>query len=61
VPPWKYGVAADAELHLAFDSFLILEQFFPIDWGIPSKYDSPHKGRRKVHKRGLSHKLRARE
>ncbi|HEY4783246.1 MAG TPA: hypothetical protein VIH54_15620, partial [Chthoniobacterales bacterium] len=26
VPPGKYGVAADAELHLAFDSFLVRQQ-----------------------------------
>jgi hypothetical protein len=57
MPPRENGVAADAELHLAFDFFLDRQQFFPIDWGTPSKYDSPHKGRRKVHKQGLSHKL----
>jgi hypothetical protein len=26
VPPGKYGVAADAKLHLAFDSFLVRQQ-----------------------------------
>jgi hypothetical protein len=39
------------ELHLAFDFFLDRQRFLPIDVGTPSKYDSPHKGRRKVDKR----------
>jgi hypothetical protein len=39
MPPWKYGVAADAELHLAFDSFLILQHFFPINLGLSPEHD----------------------
>jgi hypothetical protein len=39
--PGKYGVAADAELHLAFNAFLVLEHFFPIDMGLSPEHDCP--------------------
>jgi Phytanoyl-CoA dioxygenase (PhyH) len=39
VPPGEYGVAADAELHLAFDSFPVLQHFLPIRFGLLAKHD----------------------
>ena len=39
MPPGKYGVAADAELHLAFNAFLVLDHFFPIDFELLAEHD----------------------
>jgi hypothetical protein len=39
VTPGENRIAANAELHLAFDSFLVLQQFFPIDLGINPEHE----------------------
>ena len=39
MPPGKYGVAAYAEVHLAFDSFPVLQLCFPIDSGLLAEHN----------------------
>jgi hypothetical protein len=39
VTPGKNRVAANAELHLAFDSFPVLQLFLPVDLGLLAEHD----------------------
>jgi hypothetical protein len=39
--PGEYGVAAYAEVHLAFDSFPVLKLSSPIDFGLLAEHDCP--------------------
>jgi hypothetical protein len=39
MPPGEYGVAAYAEVHLAFDSFSVLQLCFPIDSGLLAEHN----------------------
>jgi hypothetical protein len=41
VTPAENRIAADAGSHLAFDPFLVLQHFFPIDLGLTPEHDSP--------------------
>jgi hypothetical protein len=41
--PGKYGVVADAELHLAFNALLVLQHFFPIDFELLAEHDRSDK------------------
>jgi hypothetical protein len=39
MPPGEYGVAAYAEVHLAFDSFPVLQLCFLIDSGLLAEHN----------------------